>query len=92
MMRFSPTADAGSSGARKETSAELAARLEGIALASDFLVSRPLTHAETACGWIDLFSMDRMGAVIRFGSRFLRAYMETSRRGLTRWLSSQEGW
>jgi protein MpaA len=43
MMRLSPTADAESSGARRETSAELAARLEAIALASDFLVSRPVT-------------------------------------------------
>jgi murein peptide amidase A len=47
MMRFSPTADAESSGARRETSAELATRLEAIALASDFLVSRPIAHAES---------------------------------------------
>ena len=47
---------------------------------------------KAGCGWIDLFSMGRMVVVIRFGSRFLRGYMETSRRDLTRWLSSQESW
>ena len=47
MMRLSPATEAESSGARRETSAELAARLEVIALASDFLVSSPVIDAES---------------------------------------------
>jgi hypothetical protein len=47
MMRLSPTGSPESSGARRETSAELAARLGAIAFGSDFLVSRPVIESES---------------------------------------------
>lgn len=46
-MRFHPTPDAESSGAPRETSADLLSRLEEIALASDFLASSPVVEPET---------------------------------------------
>src|SRR5688572_19628852 len=48
MRRLSPAGNSDSSGARRERGAGLIARLETIALGSDFLVSRPLTDAENA--------------------------------------------
>lgn len=47
MVRYSPTMDAESSGARRETSGELVSRLGAIALGSDFLASSPLTDRES---------------------------------------------
>ena len=52
-MRLLPTPDAESSGARKETSAELVARLESISLRSDFLAKSPITDPDSG------FKMDR---------------------------------
>jgi predicted deacylase len=54
MQKFSPISDAESSGGRRESSAELVARLERIALASDFLASRPVAH-EPSGGRLDRF-------------------------------------
>lgn len=47
MIYLSPTREAGSSGERRESSAEVLARLEAISLRSDFLASRPLLDQET---------------------------------------------
>lgn len=47
MMQLSPMPDAESSGARRETCAEVAARLEAIAIGSDFLVSRQVRDRES---------------------------------------------
>lgn len=49
-MRFSPASDAESSGARRETSAELISRLEGLTSGSDFLVRGTVLERESGFG------------------------------------------
>ncbi len=91
MMRLSP-ANTESSGGSRESSAELAGRLESIALGSDFLVSRPVFDEESGLRLQRFVFEGPHGGAIRFGLVSLRESTEMSRRVRTRWLSLRECW